>query len=324
MKRSKISKAIDRIDDRLVADAVGTKVTNKITVSWARFGALAAAFLVILCGAVYFVQNMNPSSNNNTAAPTIGGVIVALDVNPGFELEVSEAGKVEEVKTVNEDAKTVLGDMNLKGVDLDVALNALIGSMFGHGYLSVDKNSILVSVDAENSKKAADMQERIKASIYELLANSGIEVSLITQEFKRGDNSDKEISAAKAALIRKIVDSGLHRADGSAYTYEQLKKLNVNELKLMLESKNLTVEGAESTGSASKNGLLEVETVKAAVAEKSGVPADKMLELEIELDYEDRLDRLVYEVEFEYEAFEYEYEIDAKSGEILNEEIEEK
>ena len=66
-----------------------------------------------------------------------------MDVNPSIELRINNAEKVIAAEALNEDAEIILEDMKLRGVDVDVATNALIGSMVKNGYLSELSNSIL-------------------------------------------------------------------------------------------------------------------------------------------------------------------------------------
>ena len=85
--------------------------------------------------------------------------VIAFDVNPSIEIELNSRGQVIEVRALNEDAKIVIGDMKFRNVDLEVAVNAIIGSMLKNGYLSTDQNSILVSVRSCNPEKAEELKE---------------------------------------------------------------------------------------------------------------------------------------------------------------------
>ena len=82
--------------------------------------AAAAAVVFVLAGVIGFGTYQKANKVVST---------VALDVNPGIEITVNAKEKVLDVKAMNDDAKKVIGDMNFKGSDLDVAVNALIGSM---------------------------------------------------------------------------------------------------------------------------------------------------------------------------------------------------
>ena len=91
--------------------------------------AAACLCVAVLGGGVSFYQNHRVDS------------VIGIDVNPSIELSVNRNEKVLQANPLNEDAETILDDMNLKNVDLDIAVNALIGSMVRNGYLSELDNS---------------------------------------------------------------------------------------------------------------------------------------------------------------------------------------
>ncbi len=317
MKKPRIIRAMDHIDDDLVAEAVcnstAVKKFYKKPVCLERFAVIAAVLVIALTGVIYMSRPSGNISSNS---------IVAIDVNPSLEIEVTPAGAVEEVTALNDDARIVIGDMDFNGVDLEIAVNAIIGSMLLHDYISADKNSILISVDSDDSEHAKELEKSVSADILAFFEGSSINASVITQTFKKDSLSDKNISPAKAALINKIISIGLSHKDGGLYTYDQLASLNVNELKQILESKNVTVEGMTSTGTAGKGEFIGSEAAKTVALTRAGINIDHVLEIKVELDFDDDVNSMIYEVEFITETHEYEYEIDAKSGEILEAETE--
>ena len=66
--------------------------------------------------------------------------IVGLDVNPSVELSINRKERVLKADALNEDARTILQGMDLKGVELNVAVNAIVGSMVSNGYLDSDQS----------------------------------------------------------------------------------------------------------------------------------------------------------------------------------------
>ena len=139
-------------------------MTERKRISWGKKLAAVAAVLALVvgigigAGSYYF---------NNTVVTT-----VSLDVNPSIELRVNRNERVLEATALNTDAKAVLGEMDLKGSDLDVAVNAIIGSMLRNGYISEIANSILISVDSKDATSAAALREKLTAEINTLL-NTG-------------------------------------------------------------------------------------------------------------------------------------------------------
>ena len=86
---------------------------------------------------------------------------VEMDVNPSIELRVNKAEKVISAEALNKDAQIILEDMKLKGVDVDVATNAIIGSMVKNGYLSELSNSILLTVESDDHQKSVEVTDRL-------------------------------------------------------------------------------------------------------------------------------------------------------------------
>ena len=98
---------------------------------------------------------------------------VEMDVNPSIELRINNAEKVIAAEALNEDAEIILEDMKLRGVDVDVATNALIGSMVKNGYLSELSNSILLTVESDDTQKAAAVSDRLTQEINTALDRFG-------------------------------------------------------------------------------------------------------------------------------------------------------
>jgi len=251
--------------------------------------------------------------------------VVEFDVNPSVELKVNRDDDVLEAIPLNDDGKKILGDMEFENVDLEVAVNAIVGSMIKNGYLTVDENSILVSVKNKDEEKGVKLQNEITKEIDEILKSVSIDGSILSQSFDDDDDVEKialeyDISVGKAKLINEIVKSNLTNSKGEVYTADSLSKLSINELNLLLTSKNTKVENVTSSGSsASENGYIGKEKAKDIAFKDAGVSSGNVYDLEVELDCDDG--KLVYELEFKASGNEYEYEINAKDGKIVVREV---
>lgn len=270
-----------------------------------RLAGIAAAFVLLIGGMTGF----QVYQANYTVAS-----LISLDVNPSIEIQVNQKEQVLAVNTRNEDAKIVVGDMDFKGSSLDVTINALIGSMLRNGYLNEMANSILVSVDNQDPMKGADLQERLANEINEVLQTGSFNGAVLSQTIS-ADSSLRElantygITLGKAQLIQQII------SQNTFYSFEDLVPLSINELNLLSESGNLKLDNVSSLGTASDKAYLGEEKAKEAALSHANVSADKITHYEIELDYENGL--MVYEIEFNCEGFEYDYDIDAVTGAVL-------
>ncbi len=239
--------------------------------------------------------------------------IVAFDVNPSIQLEVNKEEKVLSAEPLNADASKILFDMDLKGTDLNVATNAIIGSMLRNGYLSDIANSILITVENGDDEKAAALQEQLVSEINQILGSNNIEGSILSQTLST-NNSDLQqkaatynISTGKASLIEEILDTN------SQYTFEQLSSLSIQELNILASAKEVT--GVSSSGAVSTKGYISETDARDTALSDAGVQASSVTVQKLLLDWDDG--RVVYDVEFYDREKTYEYEIDATSGEIL-------
>lgn len=258
--------------------------------------AVVAVCVCLFIGLGYF-------NNNMRVASTIG-----IDVNPSITVTVNKKEKVLDVTANNDDARIILEGMDLAGSDINVAINALIGSMVKNGYIDELANSILISVDNPNSAESEALRQKIVDEL-NVFINSGNNISVVSQSIT--SSSDKEalansygISVGKLELIEKLI------AKNNLYTYEDLKDLSINELNLLLGS---TTENVTTSGTASDKSYIGKDKALEIALSDAGVSSPTWSE--VEMDYDDGF--MTYEVEFTYNNREYDYEINAITGDIL-------
>ena len=260
--------------------------------TFARIAAAAAALVLMIIGGYAYGERYGVAST------------VALDVNPSIEIGVNRGEKVVYITPKNEDGKKVIGGMKLEGSDIKVAVNALIGSMLREGYISEMANSILISVNGDDAKKNAAMQSALSAEVTDMLSQtitSDPETKRLAEEYG--------ITEGKAQLIRQITKNN------AAHTFEELAGLSVNELNLIGESGTKSIANVTSAGTASERAYIgEAEAKRIALAH-AGVNEGDIYDYEFEMDYEHGA--MIYELEFDCAGCEYEYDINAKTGEII-------
>ena len=242
--------------------------------------------------------------------------IVEMDVNPSIELRINNAERVISAEALNEDAALILDDMPLAGVDIDVATNAIIGSMVKNGYLSELSNSILLSVSSDDAQKSAEVTARLTGEINAALGSfqgSVIAQQLTTDEEIQSIAATYDISEGKASLVRSI------HAALPMLAEKDLAAMSINDLNLLAESKQVTPQNIETTGAASDQAYIGTDRASTIALEHAGVAADAAQGLHAELDYDDGV--MEYEVEFYAGGVEYEYSIAARSGTILSYEM---
>ncbi|NLC26158.1 MAG: hypothetical protein GX777_06020, partial [Fastidiosipila sp.] len=293
-------KEVLKMNDDHTREEVATKEKKTNPRRWFRTVAPIAAALVLVFG-VWF-----GTANYRTDA------VVAFDVNPSIELSVNRAEKVLKVNSQNQDAYEVVGSMDLKGVDLDVAVNALIGSMVQKGYISEMNNSILITVNSNDAEKDEQLQERLSANISSLLKGLSIDGAILTQSAHGSDDDLAEkygITSGKATLIEQIA------GQDPTLEYQDLVGLSINDLNLLIESRQIEQVRVKTSGQASEKDYIGIEQAKEIALAHAKVAMTDVRKMEIEFDSDKG--HMIYEIEFYANGFEYEYEIDAKNGRIL-------
>lgn len=267
------------------------------------FAAVAAVFVLLIAG-IFIAKNNGLGTSSNALA-----AVVSLDVNPSIELKVDKDEEVISATGLNADGKKVLEGMDLEDTDLDVAVNAIIGSMLKHGYLSDMQNSILLSVSGVEGYDANALETKLASEVNALLKDGAVLSQNVTDAdaslVKKAD--EYGITVGKASLINEIVKNS------KTHSFEQLAGLTINELNLI--SENIKLGGIKSEGKASAKSYIGKDAALSAALKAAGLTKDQVKNIEIELDYEHGV--MVYEVEFDRGFDEYEYDINAKTGAIV-------
>ena len=272
-------------------------MTTKKTANrkWATLVAACLAVILLGGGGVLYQQA-------NAAAS-----VVSLDVNPSIELRVSRSEKVLACTPLNEDAKAILADMgggaDLKGAKLDVAVNAIVGSLVRNGYLSSISSAIMISVEDKNTARAEKLQRELTDAVDGVLQTSDAKASVLTQTLTQDAAREQQarensISTGKAALVNRVL------AINPALQFEALSKLSVEELKDL----------AEAGAPAMPIGKDKALSIAAAAFSRDLADEIRYSEVDAELDESPAQ----YEVEITgQKGEEIEYKIDAYTGTIL-------
>ena len=266
-----------------------------------------AAMLIAVCAAAFVLF---PTQRAGASA-----AVITFDVNPSLSLTVDGEGHVTEAVPLNDDGRVVLEGMDLTGSDLNVAVNAVIGSMLQHGYLDIDnfENAILVSVESGDADRAAQLQQQVSQTISG--AFQADDPLVLTQtvdadEDLAGLAEQYGISQGKAALIREIT------AQDSTLTFQTLAPLTINEIALIANSRGLSISSVTQTGEASEAAYIGAQAALSYACNHTGIPVSGVLDPRVEFDCEDGV--MIYEADFCYDGTEYEYDIDARTGAVLH------
>lgn len=236
---------------------------------------------------------------------------VSLDVNPSIQIEANRREKVLRVTPLNEEGETVVGGMDFSGAGLDVTVNALIGSMLRCGYLSEAANAILISVDDSDPTRGARLQQQLSAEIDQLLQSGGLSPAVLSHNYSSDPALDMladayNITTGKARLVQQMA------TQNTFYSEEQLAALPINDLSLL----NSNVDNVSYTGQASDSAYIGKAAALQAALDHANLTAADLTFSRVEMDFDDG--KMLYEVEFFTMLGEFEYEIDARTGAVLD------
>ncbi len=232
--------------------------------------------------------------------------VVSLDVNPSIELKVNRSEKVLVCTPLNEDAKAILADMGngagLKGAKLDVAVNAIVGSLVRNGYLDSISSAIMISVEDKDTARAEKLQRELTSTVDGVLQTSEAKAAVLTQTLTQDAGREQQarensISTGKAALVNCVL------AINPSLRFDALAKLSVEELKDLAEA------GAPA---------MPIGKAAAAYAAEQYAGTAALDSVTAEVDSELDESPAHYEVELHTAWGEFEYLVDAYTGNVLS------
>ena len=289
-----VNGVLSRCDERkgTVIPMTTKKTTKK---RWTTLAAACLALVLLGGGGIFYQQAHAVAS------------VVSLDVNPSIELKVSKSEKVLVCTPLNEDAKAILADMgdgaDLKGAKLDVAVNAIVGSLVRNGYLNSISSAIMISVEDNDTARAEKLQRELTSTVDGVLQTSEAKASVLTQTLTQDAGlaqqaRENSISTGKAALVNRVL------ALNATLKFDALAKLSVEELKDL----------AEAGAPAMPIGTDKAMDIAAAAFGKASTAKMAYSAVDPELDESPAH----YEVEIKSQTGEeFEYKIDAYTGAIL-------
>ena len=270
-------------------------MTTKKTTKRRWTSLIAACLAVMLLGGGLFYQRANAVAS-----------VVSLDVNPSIELKVNRGEKVLVCTPLNEDAKAILADMgngaDLKGAKLDVAVNAIVGSLVRNGYLNSISSAIMISVEDKDAARAEKLQRELTSAVDGVLQTSEAKAAVLTQTLTQDAAREQQarennISTGKAALVNRVLTLN------PSLKFDALAKLSVEELKDLAEA------GAPAMP-------IGKDAAACAAEQYAGTTALDSVTAEVDPELDESPAH--YEVELHTAWGEFEYLVDAYTGKVLS------
>jgi len=293
--------------------------------------AACVALVLVVGGIFYYRGNLMVDS------------LVDLDVNPGIELLTNQKNRVLEAYATNGDGDKVLSGMDLHNVDLQVALNAIVGSMVQQGYMTKDTKGVLVTVQNKDQKKADNLRKLVVKEMEIALSTEDMNAAVFHQVISSQNNNasafarKNNISLGKAVFVLNLANKA------RSLDAKELAKMKISEIAKLVADKNIDIrdiieydsddslweniadaiedinEGDDDyiVATTQQGGRISADKAKAIAFGHAGVSAGQVRDLSVEYD-----DDGVYEIDFKVGNMEYDYEIGAVDGSIRKANVE--
>ena len=192
--------------------------------------AAACVALILLVGGIFYYRgNLMVDS------------LVDLDVNPGIELLTNQKNRVLEAYATNGDGDKVLSGMDLHNVDLQVALNAIVGSMVQQGYMTKDTKGVLVTVQNKDQKKADNLRKLVVKEMEIALSTEDMNAAVFHQVISTQNNNasafarKNNISLGKAVFVLNLANKA------RSLDAKELAKMKISEIAKLVADKNIDI-----------------------------------------------------------------------------------
>ncbi len=215
--------------EKVLVSRIENKRTSLGLKTVMQLAAACVALVLIVGGIFYYRGNLMVDS------------LVDLDVNPGIELLTNQKNRVLEAYATNGDGDKVLSGMDLQNVDLQVALNAIVGSMVQQGYMTKDTKGVLVTVQNKDQKKADNLRKLVVKEMEIALSTEDMNAAIFHQVISSQNNNasafarKNNISLGKAVFVLNLANKA------RSLDAKELAKMKISEIAKLVADKNIDI-----------------------------------------------------------------------------------
>ncbi|MZQ99377.1 MAG: hypothetical protein GT601_17055, partial [Acidaminobacter sp.] len=126
-----------------------------------------------------------------------------------IEFRVNSFDKVINVKAMNDDGEQILEELDLKGMEIEKAIEAALDEMVEQKFLddADDKANVMISVQHKNEEKQEEMTVYLNGEVNVYVKNAGIEAEVEVEGIgaeRVALAAELEITPGKLNLIEKL------------------------------------------------------------------------------------------------------------------------
>lgn len=207
-----------------------------------RYTLVAACLLLFLAAAGLWGKWMNPAV----------AAYVSLDINPSVEIALDKQNIVRGLNPLNDDGKELVMGLQIKGKNLDMALQSLIGAAISKNYINTrGENVILSAVTPLSGSTDAGLDDLIRESLEAYLEKGNVKAEVVVGNIPPDTREEAQkagMSAGRYMIFMNAVKNGKNvRPDdfkGNIYKIQQDQKIKVKDI----------VEGSHSPADHKKPG----------------------------------------------------------------------
>ncbi len=216
--------------------------------------------LLLFVAGGWFYQYRLPSS------------MISLDINPSIEIKTNRHDQVISVSALNKDARKVLQSQDFKLEELDTAVASIVTVVIDQGYLTTDRNVILVSVENNSMEKAKILVDSLNLVIKKSASAHEMKLTVLSQTLEKNKAESEEakelgVSVGKLKLLKKI------EITNENLTAKSLSHKSMSELLAIAKENEVDLEDTIQVEES-----LEADSTVTPVAEEKDMAEDNYME----------------------------------------------
>lgn len=264
--------------------------------------ALAASVVLILGAVLTAVMVMH----SNTAAT------VTVDTDSCVELSLSRSGRPLSIVPMNPAGERMLATYSHRSDTAQEAVDSLLGYMIDTTALHRENNTVLLTVDGENTRELA---QSMMDTAVECFAIERFDGAVLMYHAENADEelrrfaAHHDISIGKAYMVTRLLDE---LPDENA---SYLCALSINDLNLIAASVPIAFIDIEVYGDSAHGKRLSADEAVSRVLSELGLSPEEAQSIRAYLGADK--DGLVYRISVEIGSYRYHYTMNAASGEIV-------
>ncbi|QGH34067.1 hypothetical protein GI584_08560 [Gracilibacillus salitolerans] len=218
----------DKHDIPVIGEYVTYRVKKSPLLQWNRKQVLP----LVALAAILLVAIMNSSFYQ----PQQQAYLLAVDINPSMEISLDEDLNVIDITGLNDDAKRVIKDLDVKGKPIDKVINDMVVRLKDEQYLSADTPAIITATwiglqDHSISNDLRSVEKIFSHSLGENHVEAEMEVYVENEQYYK-EAKEVNLSVNSYRLYQKMIN------DEVVVDINEVQNKSIKEIRQMAEKAN--------------------------------------------------------------------------------------